>query len=131
RPDVLPYDDPFSPSTAPFKRLSAFDTVDANYTLSVRDARHYPLAISPTPEPASFEEQFFSDMVIDLAAGKRVRIPSVGPGTRVLRARAGVGTQDVRFSLYRDGADNWFIEGDTTMRVRLVMELSVSRAVFG
>src|SRR5689334_12633012 len=29
RPDVLPYDDPFSPSTAPFKRLTAYDQVDA------------------------------------------------------------------------------------------------------
>lgn len=131
RPDVLPYDDPFSPSTAPFKRLSAFDSVDANYTLSVRDGRHYPLAISAVPEPAAFEEQFYADMVVDLAAGKRVRIPSVGPGTRVLRARAGVGTQDVRFSLYRDGADNWFIEGDTTTRARLVMELAIPRAAFG
>lgn len=131
RPDVLPYDDPFSPSTAPFKRLSAFDSVDANYTLSVRDGRHYPLAISATPEPAAFEEQFYADMVVELAAGKRVRIPSVGPGTRVLRARAGIGTEDVHFSLYRDGADNWFIEGDTTTRARLVMELAIPRAAFG
>lgn len=131
RPDALPYDDPFSPSTAPFKRLSAFDSVDANYTLSVRDAHALPLAVSPVPPPDASEEQFYADMVVDLAAGRKVRIPSVGPGARVLRARAGVQTQDVKFTLYKDGAENWFIEGDTTTRVRLVMELSVPRAAFG
>jgi hypothetical protein len=131
RPDALPYDDPFSPSTAPFKRLAAYDSVDANYTLSVRDAHATSLAVSPTPPPDASEEHFYADMVVDLAAGRKVRIPSVGPGARVLRARAGVQTQDVRFTLYKDGAENWFIEGDTTTRARLVMELSVPRAAFG
>ncbi len=131
RPDALPYDDPFSPSTAPFKRLSAYDTVDANYTLSVRDSHALPLAVSPMPAPDSSEEHFYADMVVDLAAGRKVRIPSVGPGARVLRARAGIQTQDVKFTLYKDGAENWFIEGDATTRARLVMELSVPRAAFG
>jgi uncharacterized membrane protein YgcG len=131
RPDVLPYDDPFSPSTAPFKRLSAYDTVDANYTLSVRSPHTTPMAITPTPAPDSSEEHFYADMVVDLAAGRKVRIPTVGPGARVLRARAGVQSQDVKFTLYKDGAENWFIEGDATTRARLVMELSVPRATFG
>ncbi len=131
RPDVLPYDDPFSPSTAPFKRLSAFDTVDASYTLSVRDAHTTPLPVMPTPAPDASEEQFYADMVVDLVAGQKVRIPSVGPGSRVLRARAGVGTQDVRFQLWKDGAENWFIEAESSTRARIVMELSAPRAAFG
>lgn len=131
RPDVLPYDDPFSPSTAPFKRLSAFDTVDASYTLSVRDAHTTPLAVMPTPAPDASEEQFYADMVVDLVAGQKVRIPSVAPGSRVLRARAGVGTQDVRFQLWKDGAENWFIEAESSTRARVVMELSAPRAAFG
>jgi hypothetical protein len=131
RPDVLPYDDPFSPSTAPFKRLSAFDTVDASYTLSVRDAHTTPLPVMPTPAPDASEEQFYGDMVVDLVAGQKVRIPSVGPGSRVLRARAGVGTQDVRFQLWKDGAENWFIEAESSTRARIVMELSAPRAAFG
>ena len=122
RPDVLPYDDPFSPSTAPFKRLTAFDTVDASYTLSVRDAHTSPLPVMPTPAPDASEEQFYADLVVDLVAGQRVRIPSVGPGARVLRARAGVGTQDVRFQLWKDGAENWFIEAESSTRARVVME---------
>lgn len=131
RPDVLPYDDPFSPSTAPFKRLTAFDTVDASYTLSVRDAHTSPLPVMPTPAPDASEEQFYADLVVDLVAGQRVRIPSVGPGARVLRARAGVGTQDVRFQLWKDGAENWFIEAESSTRARVVMETSIARAAFG
>jgi hypothetical protein len=131
RPDALPYDDPFSPSTAPFKRLMAYDTVDADYTLSVRDTHATSLPISLLPTPDASEEQFFGDMVVDLAAGRRVLIPSVGPGARVLSARARSGSQDVKFTLYKDGADNWYIEGDATTRARLVMELSVPRVTFG
>lgn len=130
RPDLLPYDDPFSPSTAPFKRLSAFDTVDASYTLSVRDPHTAPLAISAS-QVTPAEEQFFADIVVDLAPNVKVKIPSVGPGARVLRARAGVGSEDVPFRLFRDGADNWFIEGDSAVRVRLVMELAIPRIAFG
>lgn len=131
RPDVLPYDDPFSPSTAPFKRLTAFDSVDASYTLAVRDAHTSPLPVLASPAPDASEEQFYADLVVDLAAGQKVRIPSVGPGARVLRARAGVGTQDVRFQLWKDGAENWFIEAESSVRARVVMELSVPRAAFG
>lgn len=131
RPDVLPYDDPFTPSTAPFKRLTAFDAVDASYTLSVRDAHTSQLAVTPSPAPDASDEQFYADLVVDLVAGQRVRIPSIGPGARVLRARAGVGTEDVRFQLWRDGAENWFIEAEATIRARLVMVLTIPRAVFG
>lgn len=131
RPERLPYDDPFSPSTAPFKRLSAYDSVDADYTLSVKDPRTTSLAVSASPPPATSEEHFFADMVVDLAPGEKVRIPSVGPGARVLRARAGVGAEDVGISLFKDGADNWFVEGASARRARLVMELSIPRAAFG
>ena len=37
RPRVENYDDPFSPATAPFKRLRAYDAVDDDYSLRVRD----------------------------------------------------------------------------------------------
>ncbi len=53
---------------------------------------------------------------------------SVGPGTRVLVARA---EPALRFELQHDGADNWFIVGDTRKRVRLVLELSIARRAFG
>lgn len=131
RPDTLPYDDPFRPSTAPFKRLNAYDAIDANYTLSVADPRTSTVIVSPVPAADPNEELFYADLVVELAPGRKVRIPSVGAGTRVLRARAGLGTEDVPVRLSRDGAENWFVEGDTTTKARLVMELAAPRATFG
>lgn len=130
RPDVLPYDEPFTPSTAPFKRLNAYDSVDAAYTLSVRDKRMSALIVAPRPL-ADTEEHFYADLVVDLQPGRLVRIPSVGPGARILRARAGVGSADVPVHFERDGAENWFVQGEQMARARLVMELAVPRAAFG
>jgi transglutaminase-like putative cysteine protease len=131
RPDGLSYDDPFSPSTAPFKRMSAFDAIDASYTLSVRDGHTVGMPVSTIAPVEPSDELFYADMVVDLAASTKVRIPSVGPGARVLRARAGVGTQDVRIDLFKDGAENWFVESDVSTKARLVMEIAAPRAAFG
>lgn len=131
RPDMLPYDDPFSPSTAPFKRLSAFDRVDASYTLLVRDARLTELPLSDTAASDGSEDLFYGDMVVGLTAGAKVRVPSVGPGTRILRARAAVGAEDVPIKMWKDGAENWFVESDRTTRARLVMQLSIPKTAFG
>jgi hypothetical protein len=131
RPDVLPYDDPFVPSTAPFKRLIAYDMVQPDFTLGVRDARLVPLSTHAIPLADGSEEQFYANMVVDLAPGKKVRIPSVGPGARIVHARAGVESQEVPIHAYRDGADNWFVDAEHSGRVRLVMQITVARAVFG
>lgn len=137
RPQVNGYDDPFVPGTAPFKRLSAFDAVREDYTLYVREAQLVPLSLGSAP--ATGDDAFYADLVVDLSSGGRARVPSVGPGARVVRARLGVGSRDVPFRIVRDGADNWFLEttgghmppGASDARARLVMELSIPRATFG
>ncbi len=131
RPDLLPYDEPFTPSTAPFKRLSAFDTVDADYKLHVQSPRLDKLAASSSLASDGSEEQFFADLVVDVKPGVHVRIPTVGPGARVVKAHLAYGTKDVPFRLWHDGADNWFIEGQERAKARLVMELTIPRATFG
>ncbi len=78
RPDVSGYDDPFTPSTAPFKRLSAFDGVRADYRLYVHDER---LVEVPTgAAQRADEDAFFVDLVADVDPSRGARIPSVGPG---------------------------------------------------
>jgi len=140
RPDVRGYQDPFTPTTAPFKRLAAFDAVHDDYTLYVRDGQLARLTTGAAPGPD--DDVFFADAVVDLALepGQRarpVRIPSVGPGARIVRARLGLGPRDVPLRLSRDGADNWFLETDEgaganpETRARLVMQLSIPRAAFG
>ena len=65
RPDALPYDETFSPSTAPFKRQSAVDHVAASYTLSVRDCATTPLPFSYVPLPDQSGDRFCADAVVD------------------------------------------------------------------
>ena len=126
RPNVENYDDPFSPATAPFKRLRAYDWVDADYSLRVRDKSLRPIAVGGAVGPG--DEPFYGDLSVDLIPGHPVRIPTVGPGARILRLHA---TPEVPVEVVRDGADNWFVRGKDRVRVRLVMELAIARDTFG
>jgi transglutaminase-like putative cysteine protease len=131
RPEVTGYDEPFTPSTAPFKRLEAYDAVRPDYQLYVRDPR---LAALPAgAPPGADDEAFYADLVVDLAPGRAVRIPSVGPGARIVRSRVGVGGDDIPFKVVHDGADNWFLQTTVRapLRARAVMELAIARAAFG
>jgi hypothetical protein len=126
RPEVVRYDDPFSPSVAPFKRLFAFDRVGGDLQLAVSRT-----ALRDVPSGGSAqagEDTFFGDVQVDLLAGKPARIPSVGPGARLLALHA---DPAVSVRVQSDGAGNWFAVGDVSTRVRLLMQLSVPRAVFG
>jgi hypothetical protein len=131
RPEVMPYDDPFTPSTAPFKRLIAFDAVDAAYNLYVQNDRLRPVPTHAEPSIDGSDEQFFANLVVDVAPLRRVRIPSVGPDTRIVHAGLSVGREHVGFRILRDSAENWFIEAERQVRARLVMELTIPRASFG
>jgi transglutaminase-like putative cysteine protease len=128
RPGLLPYAEPFTPSTAPFKRLAAYDAVSASYELIVADPSPRPLLVSDAPLSAG-EDAFFADIVVPRTPGQPFRIPSVGPGARVLHAHLGSGPRDVPFTLWRDGADNWFIRAPEGGR--LVMEEAIARSAFG
>jgi transglutaminase-like putative cysteine protease len=139
RPDVSDYDDPFTPSTTPFKRLEAFDSVRSDYQVEVRDPRLVALAsLQNGAPPRTDEDAFYADLVVDVPPEGTVRIPSVGPGARVVRARLGIGATEIPFRVLRDGADNWFLQPTAHFtssalptRARLVMEVAIARAAFG
>ena len=126
RPEAVRYDDPFIPAVTPFKRLYAYDDLDEGFELVVHDKQLRALPIGGEPRPD--DDQFYGDLFVDIVPGVPVRIPSVGPGARVLVARA---APELHFELQRDGADNWFVVGDARKRVRLVLELAIARRVFG
>jgi hypothetical protein len=126
RPNLVNYDDPFTPPITPFKRLYAYDAVDDGFELFVNDKNLQPLEMGGQAQDG--EDQFYADLFVDLADDSPVRIPSVGPHTRVLRAQLEPPTS---FRLVQDGAENWFIKADKRMRARLMLQLSVPRAVFG
>jgi transglutaminase-like putative cysteine protease len=134
RPDLSAYDDPFTPSTAPFKRLQAFDSVENDYSLHVYDERLQRMPVGAAGGNGADEAEFFADVVVDLTPGRGVLVPSVGPGARVLRARLGAGSSEVAFRLVHDGADNWYVEPtvlQAPVRARLVMQLAIARGAFG
>lgn len=126
RPDVVNYDDPFIPAVTPFKRLYAYDTVDDSVELVVADRRLRRVEMGGAALPG--EDQFYGDLFVDVVAGVPVRIPSVGPGSRILAARV---EPSAAFEIVHDGADNWFLVGNVRQRLRVVLQLAVPRAVFG
>ncbi|WP_437783136.1 transglutaminase-like domain-containing protein [Sorangium sp. So ce1097] len=126
RPNVERYDDPFSPATAPFKRLQAYDAVRADYSLVVRDRSLKTVTAGATV--AAGDESFYGDIAVDLVPNEPVRIPTVGPDTRLVRMHV---NPDTPVTVLRDGADNWFVRGTKSARVRLVVQLAIARATFG
>jgi hypothetical protein len=128
RPNMVRYDDPFSPSVAPYKRLRAFDMVGLDYGLRVRDTSLTRVPVGG--EARVGEEEFYADMAVDFDAAASVLIPSVGPGTRILRLHT---TPAAPVEVWRDGAENWYakVSGSSRGRVRLVMQVAIARAAFG
>jgi Transglutaminase-like superfamily len=126
RPDLVSYDDPFIPAVTPFKRLYAYDMVDPTLELAVADKNLVRLPVGGSVRNG--DDQFYGDMVVDLGEDAPVRIPSVGPGARVLSANT---TPATTFQLFHDGADNWFIRASERKRVRLILELAIPRQAFG
>jgi hypothetical protein len=128
RPSVVKYDDPFSPSIAPYKRLRAFDLVGADYGLRVRDTSLVRVPVGG--EARVGEDEFYADLTVDFDGASAVLIPSVGPGARIVRQHA---TPDVPLEVWRDGADNWYARGSASQRgrVHLVMQVAISQGAFG
>ncbi len=126
QPDVVSYDEPFSPSVVPFKRSYAFDSVGPHLELTVADRNLRKLAIGGEVEAG--EDAFYGDLEVDLVEGSPVRIPSVGPGAKIRALRVDPPTP---FRVVADGADNWFIVAERSKRARVLMQLSIPREVFG
>ena len=126
KPNVERYDDPFSPATAPYKRLRAYDAVAIDYTLRVRNRALKSIPVGGTLRAG--EETFYGDLSVDLLPDEPVRLPTVGPDARVLRAHL---NPEAQVEFLRDGADNWFVRGKVRQRVRIIEQLAIARSVFG
>lgn len=126
KPNIERYDDPFSPATAPYKRLRAYDSVGPDYTLRVRSRALKTIPVGGTMNAG--DETFYGDISVDLVPDEPVRLPTVGPDARVLRLHA---SPEAQVELLRDGADNWFVRGKVRQRVRLVEQLAIQRTTFG
>ncbi len=128
RVDHLPYDDPFRPRLAPFKRLMAYDAVDTDYTLKTSSSLHSKVNVGTEKLKNGRPDVFYADIAVDLVAGEPIRIPTAVGGNVIRKAHLNPG---VTFKLERDAAENLFIVADGSGKARLIMELEAPREAFG
>lgn len=126
RPESVVYSDPFRPLSMPFKRLYAYDRVQADWTLGVQNGPRKRLEIEG--QVLGHEDVFYADFQVDAAPSVPVRIPSIGPGARILALSI---EPQADFELSEDPAGNWFLRGSAQGVFRVVYESAIARDVFG
>ncbi len=103
----------FSPSIAPFKRVSALDAVvSTDDGIPVLGVAH-PESVTPVPVEGALAEasdgrqrdRFWGSVVLDFGMGDRVPFPSVSPESRLLTLRT---EPEVALRIEKDAADNFF-----------------------
>jgi transglutaminase-like putative cysteine protease len=105
---TLHYASVFNPDVLPFKRMSAFDAVNDDYTLHVGRPALVEVPVGGTTDPRT-RDRFWGDVEIQLQPGVDVALPSVAPDMRILSYEA---KPPVRLAFSKDGADNYFVRSD-------------------
>lgn len=135
---TLGYFEVFTPAIAPFKRVSALDTVvigtdGTTPVLGVGDARSVPVAVEgATSEPpdARPRDRFWGNVVLDFRSGSTVPFPSVSPESRILTLRT---EPETALTIQKDGADNFYavLAEPRAGQVRVVFLTDAPRSYFG
>jgi hypothetical protein len=107
----------FTPSVAPYKRVTALDAVeiaaDGTPTLTVSDPAGVVAPVIGAGEDEPGRARFFGSVVLDFRGGHRVPLPSVAPEARILTAET---EPEVALRFERDAADNFFAVADSPPR---------------
>ncbi len=104
----LAYVEAFNPSVVPFKRLTSLGAVRADWTLQISDEySQSDLRIGGKPTPGF--DRFWGSVMIDLASGRDLPLPSVSPQMRILSYEVEPRTELI-FS--KDGADNFYVRSE-------------------
>ncbi len=127
RPPPTPYEDLFTPSIAPFKRLLVYDQVDARGRFSIASRELVPVPRA-APGVGAEDEHFHASLHVELRAGEPVPIASVAPGARWVVAH---GEPPARLTLLHDSADNWYVRSNRDGPAQLTLQVAVQRRVFG
>jgi len=124
-PDQIRYHDPFRPGTAPYKRLFVYDQVNEDLSLDVRS--HSLSSVTDQSVRTARDEAFFADFFVDLEKDVPVRIVSVAAGARIVALYS---EPERSLEILEDSAENWFVRGTSSERVRLIMQLAAPRRAF-
>ncbi len=138
---TLGYFEVFTPSVAPFKRVSALDGValiDGVPVLGVSDDARRSVPVLGGEQAAvpdgQTRDRFWGSVVLDFSEGNVLPLPTVSPESRILSASTEPAIA-VRFE--RDGADNFFVvapalkAGAAPRQVRLTYIIDAKRSYFG
>ncbi|MEC7526250.1 MAG: hypothetical protein VYE22_40590 [Myxococcota bacterium] len=126
----------FTPTIAPFKRVTALDAVTLSRGTPIlggadrRGAAIEVVGVHATPPDPRPRDQFWGNVVLDFSEGRTVPFPSVAPDARLLTVDAEPAVE-LRFS--KDSADNFYatVEGEAPRYVRVVFLTDAPRTYFG
>jgi transglutaminase-like putative cysteine protease len=108
--------------------MSALDTVEGDYVLTVYDTSRREVSVGGSPVPE--RDPFWGSIAVELAGSKPIAIPSVAADMRFLSYETEPRT-DLVFS--KDGADNYYVEaadGRSTGQVRVVFLVDAPASYF-
>ena len=128
----------FTPTIAPFKRVTAFDAIgvaaDGTPVLQIGNGARTPVSIDSDPgAETELRDSFWGTVMLEFASNADlVPFPAVSPESRIISMRT---TPLVDVSLSRDGADNLYAQlrsgGGQGRQVRVVFLMDAARAYFG
>ncbi|HJZ85369.1 MAG TPA: transglutaminase domain-containing protein [Polyangia bacterium] len=126
------YEEPFSPSVAPFARLSALDGVRADYELYLRDS-----PLEPVPEAAAGtpdRTMFYGRVDVTFRHDTLIALPSPAPDLRIfgyqLERPGGTRAAQAAVEFLRDGADNLYARAHFDGRRVLTFLVDAPRSYF-
>jgi transglutaminase-like putative cysteine protease len=105
---TLNYVSVFNPDVLPFKRMSAFDAINDDYTLSVSRTVLTEISVGGTHDPRT-HDRFWGEVRLELRRGVDVPLPSVSPDMRILSYKV---EPRIKLSFSKDGADNYYVRSD-------------------
>ena len=107
---TLHYVSVFNPDVIPFKRMSAFDKVNDDQTLHVASTALVEVPVGGTTDPRT-RDRFWGDVLVQLAPGRDVPLPSVAPDMRILsyeiKPRVQREALPPLFDLHANRSDTW------------------------
>jgi len=135
----LDYDEAFDPSIAPFKRVTAFNSVRLDSDgvtplLAVGDTKRRPVPIeglrakAPDARP---RDRFIGEYSVDFSSSLLQPLPSVSPESRMLSLST---EPAVDVQVERDAADNFYLRARGPIpntRVRVRWDTDAPRVYFG
>jgi transglutaminase-like putative cysteine protease len=125
-PTLPAYYPTFTPSVAPYKRLTALDRVGPDYALGISSTELTEVVVGG--EASDDRDLFWGSVVVDLVPGQPIPIPSVAPDARILSVRTRPAR---RVGFFRDAADNFSVVGSEAGETRIIFVTDAPASYFG